>query len=416
MDSVILKRYNKKRAVGVVDRKVKLNSMRIVLFLMICPLMFAVTLSEIVIDSPLRKTKKETVELITGYKRGDTVSDDDLARIRNNLIASGLFVTESIALRLESDGSAAVLHLSLAEKTSLIPIPLASYSQGAWKGGCFLIENNFGGRGDQLMLGAMAGFDEYSLSAYFIRKNCIPGLLDWGIGGSAVRDETNFINSSGDQLCSDSLSRVRLLDQLVFHTGILKVTGVSPLEFYESSEERAIYFSPGIAAELSDIQFGQFLSEGYTVRGSGIYSLPLAHTGVLHTERCSGEITKVVMNRVRFNGECSLVSYDGNIRYAPELKSPLVDNDVRVAVCGQVSGGVETVCADFSWGYLTIPVSFDGVWLSDTYGSSGVVQYGPVAGIQLYLKKLAIPAMTLYYGFNMVTAIGKGGFSIGMSL
>jgi hypothetical protein len=106
--------------------------------------------------------------------------------------------------------------------------------------------------------------------------------------------------------------------------------------------------------------------------------------------------------------------FEGEDFHCPGPSSALLPQTVHAR--RNIQGGVQlnTVLWNFSWAYIALPVSYQLGYM-DGVSADEELYYGPAAGLTLNLKKVAIPAVVLMYGWNTETSTGRFSFNIGMS-
>ena len=107
---------------------------------------------------------------------------------------------------------------------------------------------------------------------------------------------------------------------------------------------------------------------------------------------------------LRFSGEI-------NFKVQP-LPSLIISKTARAEEFYCLRPGVQTVLADLNWVYLVLPLYYEVGYLDGISGEDEFY-HGPVGGLTVNLKKIAIPALSFYYGWNIEKSAGIVHFSLG---
>ena len=118
------------------------------------------------------------------------------------------------------------------------------------------------------------------------------------------------------------------------------------------------------------------------------------------------------LERLQFSVATDMLAFFGDDILSPGVTSALLSNAVHAGRLVQSSVALTPVLADFSWGFLALPVGYEAGILDGLSGEDEIF-HGPSFGLMLYLKKVAIPALSLRYGINLETGKDVYSFSMG---
>ncbi len=99
------------------------------------------------------RTERHVIVRALGVRPGDRISDAELGELRQHLLNLRLFQEVEIARR--PDGEGVVLEVSVKERWTLIPIPIAGASAGAFRAGVAVLESNLLGRHKLLVVSGL---------------------------------------------------------------------------------------------------------------------------------------------------------------------------------------------------------------------------------------------------------------------
>ena len=384
------------------------------------------TLSAEVIQSidieGLKKTKDSTVKGIIGYREGDVIQTGSETDIKQKLVKSGLFVNETIDVQLESSGNDAFIKIYMNDRVSLLPIPIASFSDGEVKAGVFLMDSNFMGYGHSLFSGGMYGRKDKMFLFGYSNPTFRGSPLKLGVSMGVYDNEIEISNLEDDYNLAE-------YDQTMARFGINSGWDLNPIEIslgldgsYIStslSESDIIKFSQDITLDYSNLYYDKFFTEGiksyikYEFQSfSDVFDLT-------QSVQASFSWQSLVHERLQLE-----LSGDSGFSAGDKLQSlflqygyswTILPEDIMADRFIQGDIKLKVAALDFNWGYLAVPVTYQ-LGIMDGISGENEFYHGPSAGMAIYLKKVAIPAMAIRYAYNMENNTGVFTFNIGMSM
>ena len=377
----------------------------------------AAVISDIRIDGNIRKTKEKTILHIIRFEEGDEITPSDEETIRQRLIESGLFVNDEIRVDLGIQGDEAELSLFLRDRFSLVPIPIFTTGGGSPRGGLFLADQNFLGTGNQIFAGGMFGESYRYASASYMDMNIGGGPWDMGGRFSYYQNEQSITSVDGedDLYVYDVRSlyggvTVRWSGES-WSTGVRLDIGSSD---YEGTEGWILFYQPEMNVGYRNLYHGRYMSEGYELEAGYAFTRYADEFDISHLLVFDAKAQTLLGDRIQAELRLEGFRFDGEDILSPALSSRVLDTDVHGDSNLQAGAQLNTVLFDFSWAYIALPLSYQIGWLEGV-STDDEIYHGPAAGLTLNLKEVAIPAVSLYYGYNVETSKGVTSFSIGMS-
>ena len=376
----------------------------------------AYELNKIIISKELKKTRESTVLSILKTQKGDSIDEETIGVLRQRLIKSGIFVEEKIELNLIPSGDYADLELHLDEKISLIPIPIVSVKDKEIEAGMFLVDSNFLGLGDQLFAGGLFGKNSQLGMIQYTAKNLKGSDFDLGGGFNFHNGSSSINNTEGDSLGSYSILSAGGSAFFQWSTDNWQVrTSLSGgfSELTDSTEHDLISVEPGLSAGYNGKQFKEFFWDGFDLNGSASYREYNDNNYNSSVLNLTGSWGLSLLSRLQVNTKVSGYLYNGTDILSPEVKSVILPSDVHAETLLQGSFQLVPVLIDFSWGYLALPVGINAGYFDGISGDDELF-WGPSAALTLNLKKVALPAVSIAYGWNMETETGQLQINLGI--
>lgn len=360
----------------------------------------------------LKRTKYNTVLNILDVKKGDVLEVSTIDVLKQKLLKAGIF-TNQISVDLNPiDENFAVLDIEVEDKWTLIPLPFFSYSQDSLAYGGLFIESNLLGMKHSLISGVF--YNDGNLASFGVwvlpkkNKNTLSFSISLNQGdknrsdfyGETVNIIDNNIFGGGVNYTRDITDEVNARVTLRAMSKNGETTIDNNYQFTFDNTNIGDYFTTGLKSTLG------YNSE-YLIESSDYYkSVNL----------------ELQLGSLLFNNLLSLImkstySLDKNNYYSlfgakkGSLIIPKNDIHINSALYGQFT--YELKVFDLSWGYITIPLFYEA-GIIESHGDKTVYGYhGPGSGLNLYMKKAAIPAMGIFYIYDVIKSRYNFSFSIG---
>lgn len=355
------------------------------------------------------------------------VGEAEIDAARQRLLASGIFADVTVEAVATRNGASSVgdvdLLVTIDEKWTLLAFPFFSTGGGETRGGVFLLESN------------LLGFNKQLIGAGIIGTNGFSGFM--GFIDPAVRQ-----------------SKVRASFTVAHSNDTLETTlpDGTPVRSYERTRSAAAAgigyqfterFEVGTTAQFSGMETNYLSGEYQSIPYRTLY-LQSLETRYRRT-RIEGPLTYGTQaaarlstsfddraNLARVNAEYAWRAWNSH-RMRIMVTAGVAD--VPVEMEEELSGRDlfrtlppdAITAADFGAGALfwDIPL-YSASWgavVGTVFGEYGAYQAdavdrtfygGPGAGVRVYLKQIALPAVGLDVGYNVYTNRFAAGFAIGL--
>ena len=380
----------------------------------------------------LERTKESYMLSVLGKYVGTPESRIDLHEVKVTLEELELFSETEVSLQKDENG-ATVLFIKVKEKWSFIPVPFFMYSSSTgFMGGAFVMDMNaFGIRDNYVIGGVFSKNIQLALMAYSRPSRDIkhPGFT---VGASFTRRDNEEKNLSGDKIFEYNAMTgsvyAAVSDKITAHSKInaglrYSYTNANVKKKYAEYKEKVKSFhaiTPGVGWDISFSSLNEwFLSVksfsidgGVTVLTSGSCAESL---GFKFTIQYPLPVT-----RLRVLTQYAL--YMSNNLPIPLRPTQMI---VGTTIMPDKFHGTKMGGADFGLeaGILNTKfVMFSAYGLLEQFAGedsdgSFVMNFGYSTGLKMYLKKLAIPAISVGVSHNLMqneikfsATIGMGGF------
>lgn len=380
----------------------------------------------------LTRTREATVRRIIDLELPTPASEVDIERVRERLIRSGLFVNElEIELVPRADGDLQ-LRVELEDRWTLLPLPIAGYSDGGWIAGLALIESNLLGTGTFLLSVATLRGDGAAVDSWGGTLGVSGGALQRGrvepsLFFSGGLGEEEFVSSEGTPYRRFRQTRLsgrlglgyELSDTYELSTaGGISWNDVDP-DYSDSlrAPDSTLYYIQGVSLEASSRRFTSFFFAGPSASVRYQHGFPIDSSAHFDAASLRMDYTAALFGRHKL-----MVAAVGNIGNEPPTElSDLGGTAYRTlpsrgsAAQRSAAAALEYEFPVFSgnWGTFTLLAFGEG----GTYRPDGEWQefYGPGAGFRLYLARVAIPALGFNIAYNLVESQAVGSVSLGMA-
>lgn len=419
--------------------------------------------SELVVTSinfsGLKRTKNWYLQSRVKKFLNKSVSDTNLSDIEGLLQEEGLFETIDLSLKQQSETEASV-EIVVKEKISFLPIPFVASSEGSVMGGGFVMDTNAFGIHDMFAVGGifsannMMGFGTYFHAP---KTNGIPGFSLSASGAKGTYDVKNLDDELIFKYKAKTFSAGASVLEKLGEYNTFSVGG-SYRSFYSEernekqlrhefregnyyeycrllsvAEKRKKYESRYVMEDFNTIAGnvgwsfkksswnGWFLSSvSMGVNASCLYSTrkePESRWAQKYSAMLS--VQQPVLPRLRLIATTSGVwgrnnhisEYSGKSSASVTiLPSDFLSERMAGGFAGLEYGLLRTSIGLFSvYGAYECAVAQD--W-TEEYEFC----HGPGFGMKLYLSKLAFPALSMGFSYNVTSSFWEYAFSLGFSM
>ncbi len=420
------------------------NGGRILATLLFCLLVPAVALSEeltseaVSLHPGLRverivysgefRTSRTKLASLTALREGMSLAEVDPDAVLQRLKKTGLY--SEVSLGYESDGAGAVITVGLKEKMTLVPLPIASYSDGSATLGLIVIDSDFVGSRTMLMAGGIWSTDGWTGILNYIDPTRNEGDLSIVLaaeGGSGTRDASDM---EGRPYLSIAERRARMDGILSFRNKSLlrpmihaayAFSCLDAVEAAASGLDASYSFLEGEAGLVLESRRNEgWYERGYRLSISYSHGQSIISPSRYDAAEARFEQSSLIAGSFLLRLSASAQYGDRPIVVAP----PLRGEGFRTLPFGKsfsskyaaASGGLELPFARPGWAILSLVAFYElGTYESGPPGGlSAQVFHGPGTGFRLYLKTIALPALGVDFAYNVPARSPVFSVAIGM--
>ncbi len=381
----------------------------------------------------LKKTKESYMQNLLKDFVGKDSEELDFNEIETILQAEGLF--SEISLNLENIGnsgeleesgqnenSGVILNVNLKEKITFLPLPFASYSSDGFMGGFMLMNMNAFGRKNNLIAGGV------------FSKNMQMGLLMFSKPAGDIKHPgfgtfTNFSHKENEITDFDD-------------NNLLKFDSINFRERFNFTEKMNKYFSLSAGAEYfyghfykddmddyhqwtvsSALNFQNVSWNGWYLIGNGAsfeYSAGYSTDWKIIegiSFRANYQIPVAKRNRLIFNAAGTIESGKNVMLQADrgDAGCSIMNSNFKTERIASAMISMEEALFRHKIATVTFYETYEGAIAEDSDGNF-VYCHGPGAGLKLYMKQIAFPAMNMGFSYNVNQNFFKFVISVGMSM
>jgi hypothetical protein len=379
----------------------------------------AATIGEVSVTG-IKRTKPHVAEQPLRQFIGRDGGSLDLDEVRAAVMDTGILEPVSVEVR------DTLLLVEVEEKWSILPLPLFFADSGGISAGAALLDTNSFGLRDTLLVGGLYGGEKnWLVTAMYLATPDRTGLPGWTAGvlyESRERRDT-------DQRDQD-IRRFPLNALLVSGGLIYAPTEHITLSLIASYNERAVL--PGTGGVAAGTTRTVSLSPELSLRRSQWDGFFLSQTGITLNYTFIGGISSPSFHTITLGGtwERSILPgfrgvLKGGGRFAPDLgalfESPPATAQLRIMPryfsvrhYAGASLGLEKYLLQGTAGTLSVLATGEflysrGPILGDQ------VDYGVTGSLCFYLNKLALPALSVGFAYNIAAGYPLVSFSAGIS-
>lgn len=383
----------------------------------ICGL-YAETINSIRFEG-LKKTKEEFMQDRLKEFIGKDSEEINLNQVETLLQAEGLF--SEIDVSVEGPE----LIVKVEEKITFIPLPFAMYSSDSgFMGGFMLLNMNVFGTKRMLVTGGIFSASEQTGMLIFSKPAGDiqhPGYSVYSSLGHYEGKATDFDdNSYIDAELFSARAKFSVIENLnkyiSFSTGVsywfhnffnddisdnheILVSSRIEINHVNWNGYYLITNGASISAEVGYTTSDSEMVEGISFKGMAQYAFVPMVRGIL---TCAGELQsgKIVLNKAAASDVLSTIMFT-------EFKTD------------QIFGSgltLEEALCKTKFGTVSLFETYEFDMAKDIFDDSFVYCHGPGAGVKLYIKQLAFPAMNIGLSYNVTQNDWKFVASFGMSM
>lgn len=367
----------------------------------------------------LKRTKPHTIEMLLqkyiGCAADDVDTNDVYAIIKDTNILEPL----SVEITNSETGNGKTLTVTVQEKWSIFPVPFFLINSDKWNVGGAFIDANVLGLRDMMLIAGGYGSDNWFAALMYIKTPNAAGEFGYSVMGMFLNQNTENTDQTGKDVLrrfnrtsitpnfSLSYPLTRFINSsLNFSYHYIKLNNTeNPLNAPQDGIQ-AIGLSPRISIRTSSWD-GYLLNEknaslSYTYRfiiGDNDAQSVTLNAGFNHSFMPGFRVT--AKTGVLFSTTSASPFFESTLNPTVNIHS----TKYSVLNYAAASVGLEKYLFKFSFGIISAAAAYqtaysDGIFLRHQF------DHGPVATIQMYLSKVALPGIGLGVAYN----IGKNTF------
>lgn len=385
------------------------------IFILISSLLYSNTfkVADIRIDG-LKRTKRSTVLKIIDVNEGDEIDTTSLEPIKQKLLEAGIFTPDITLSIIPVDESYAKLFIYLTDKWTFIPLPFLSFSEDSFTLGGIFIESNLLGLQHSLVLGTIYSDDDLTGFTSWKLPEFDYGTLSLSL--SFYSGDSKIMNFDGDILKGDEAQFIAFGPSYtlpLFSNSDIKTS----FRYKIDKDENHILLNNDLA--YKKLTYTETFTKGLNLNLEYRSDINLDQSLYYKGLTFKGSYSNMLFSHLIFFDFKSGYNFDKDDYYLlfGAKKGSLVIPKNLVRSNRYTTGhlAIELKLIEFIWGYLTFPIFYEAGLVNIVSVKDDSTYHGPGLGVNLYMKKVAIPAMGLFYVYDIPNDRYNFTFSIGAS-
>ncbi|MGL1893513.1 MAG: hypothetical protein OCD02_17885 [Spirochaetaceae bacterium] len=351
----------------------------------------------------LKRTKPHIILETIKLKKGDVVNNLTPEDIEQSLLKAGIFDPGEI-LFVEI-GNIIDINIDVKDKWTLLPVPIVSLtSEEQIYTGIFYEQNLFGLKKQLLLSGGYSTKDGATGGFTYMDK------MFYLSGNYTRNDDEKYHNIDG------SIGMLKEFDNFKIDTFLF-----SHNYNYDNIDNNN-YLRLPIIMEYADKHYTTTAQTGYSVTLSIDPGLNLADTSLFYKNDLKlwygvNPVNKLYfyttfVNRTNFLSDPEELIETWGSKETSRSLIPVSATDFT-----GFSATAEFIFLDFNWGSISTMLSWEvgGYELREDDNFDSYTMYtGPSTGLRVYLKGLAVPALGIDYGYNIISEEHNFSLVLGM--
>jgi outer membrane protein assembly factor BamA len=376
----------------------------------------------------LKRTKPHTIEMLLQKYIGYAVDDVDIYDVYAIIKDTNILEPLSVEITDSETGYGKTLTVTVYEKWSIFPVPFFSINSDKWNVGAAFIDSNAFGLRDMMLIAGSFGSDSWFASLMYIKTPKAAGGFGFSFMGMFLNQETENTDQTGNDI-------LRRFNRLSINPSFSLSYPIT--EFINSNLNVSYHYIKLNDSEnpLNAPQDGIHaisLSPQLSIRTSSWdgYLLNEKNASLSYTYRfiIGGEDVQSVTLNAAFNHSLipgfritaktgvlfSTTSASPFFESTPNLTVNILSTNYSVLNYAAASVGLEKYLFVFSFGTISVTAAYqvaysDGIFLRHQF------DHGPIATIQMYLSKVALPGIGLGVAYNVDKNFFQYAVNMGMT-
>ena len=367
----------------------------------------------------LKRTKPLVAERILDKFRGLRPEEIDENDVRAAIIESGILDPERIEFLPHDSDDDWTLHAIVVEKMSFFPIPLFMAGSSGWMAGLAVADMNVFGILDTFALTGIYSGDSWVAMAMYSHVGVTAVRPGFMTAVSYSRSEFKMNNAYGDTLFRIDRAEAGVSGGITYQfSGLWE--GRFMLGYNRSDIETPNQTWHTITAR-PQIGFRSSNWDGYLLNQNGAvleYEIEAVLDGAAaHRVGLVFNYDRSIISGFRWTAKGGAVwspESDMFTETSPsEVNVTLMTDHFRAATMAGLYAGFEKALWRTNVGTLAMLAAYQAL-ASRSLSDGDSFDHGPFAGLQFYLRRIAIPAVGIGVSFNLVHETTQWSFSIGM--
>jgi hypothetical protein len=379
--------------------------------------------------SGLKRTRPRIVEGPLQKFIGRNAAEVDINEVIAVIESTGILESISVEITDNPEDNGKTLAVTVREKWAILPVPVFSVNSSGWTVGGALMDTNAFGVKDNMMVMGSYGTGGGMANLMYNHSPNVTGDFGWNLMGMIFFQEKETMDQEEDQTLrrynsmsvnpsaglSYKLTEFITPSFSLSYKGVLLQDTEDPINEPEE-DMHGISFSPGINIRRNTWD-GIFLNED---SASFRYNYILVIDGDdVHSVSFNAALNRSIIPGFRYIAKTGMTFSTSSA--VPFFESSPMNAGVHILsqkystlnIAG-ASLGLEKSLFKFSFGTVSLMAAYEAVY-SDGPLLHQQFDHGPVAMLQMYLNRVAIPGVGLGGAYNVAKNSWQYAFNIGMS-
>lgn len=356
--------------------------------------------------SGLKRTRESVIHKILEVEEGDNFSSFDEEAFRQGILKTKILRPGKITYNEQDD--CIDINIEIMEKWTLLPLPMVSLSRENQFYGLVIMEQNF--LGLRKVLVVRAGYSTLggpTGGIMYRDMDILPGDLYLLTDGSFINNsDESYINASGSLGIGKEFNKLKL--QSLFKYDYF---------LFDSSEQNQ-FISNLFNIAYNDLYYTSTIQTGTSLSLTLAPGWDFEESTMFFNLNSSINYNKEIFRNLYLAGRLSSQHFNSPTPLERYWGGSDNSRTLIPVLCDQYIGGsamLEYAFLNFKWGAVSSMLQYElGGYQhnSDDWN----IYTGPGAGLRLYLKKIAVPAVGLDLAYNTLNNEFRFSLTMGMGM
>lgn len=378
----------------------------------------------------LKRTKNSYIQSRIKQFIGTEATEETIHSLETNLKLEGLFNTIEIELSGQSPKETSV-EVTVEEKISFLPLPIAMYTSSGFSGGFFLLDTNTFGMKDSFIAGGFFSKTNSAGTASFIKPPKSNGIPGFSVSAFVSKNSTEIRSTDNDTFFEYKgilfNGNIKITEQIGKNNSVaagisFKNVHISDKDDFPLEIDSTKILSGKIETEFRKSDWnGWFMSSVVLAAQAEIGISDSDNDNLKYPRRIAGRISfakPLFFPNVRLYGRNSfsygtklhLSNYsrkdDASVSILPyDFISQHVAGGHTGLELGVIKGKLGTISlfADYQYAYV------------HNFNNEYEFMHGPNGGVKVYLEKVTFPALSVGFSYNVTKQYLQVAAAMGVS-